>query len=100
MQICSKYLDFLSDFERKIEIQIESSNDIEIYYDVVIYPWIMDKSECTCQGFKYRHTCSHIEIARENYFCEWNQIDCEDKQNEHQREQHICPRCQAPTRDI
>ena len=81
-------------------MQIESSSEEDSYYNVTIYPWMMDRSSCTCKGFRYRYMCSHVESVYENYFCEWNQIDCEDRQNEHQRENHICPRCGADTRDF
>lgn len=96
MKICSKYLDLISDYDKSINIQIESSTDEDKYYNVTIYPWQRVNSKCTCAGYRYRHTCSHIEQVYDNYFCDWNEIDGSEKQNE----QGICPRCGAPTNTI
>ena len=46
------------------------------------YDW-----SCTCQGFKFRHKCKHIEEAKKHY-CGWDEfIDGGEPVNK------LCPKC-------
>ena len=96
MEICSKYFDIISEFERVIEIELPSSSNPDIYYDVKVYPWLMNNSSCTCKGYQFRHKCSHIDQVYNNYFCDWS----EGLEKERQVENGICPKCGSHTRDI
>lgn len=100
MQICSKFLDLISDFEKKIEIQIESNTKSDVVYDVTVYPWMLENSICDCEGYKFRHKCSHIEQVYNHYFCDWSEAEAKEKQDNEQRSKHICPKCGSDTRDI
>ena len=54
---------------------------------------------CTCKGFQFRKTCSHIKTAEKEYWCGWDQFIHEgDVVREKGRIK--CPRCGAEAEPI
>ena len=54
--------------------------------------------DCTCQGFRFRRTCKHIEAAKKKQ-CDWHQYihGGEPKMVDNDTEKvPVCPKCGRP----
>ena len=77
-------------------IRVESSNE-DVFYTIMVCPWGDEQDHiCECAGYTYRGSCRHQTIA-EKYRCGWKDIESENKQNDNEKENKICPQCGGHT---
>jgi len=56
-----------------------------------LYPTSRHTENCTCEGFKFRGDCKHINLAREKLCNYHEQVDGSPDVD------GVCPRCGSPT---
>lgn len=67
------------------------SNPGKIY--TVVTATILNDAFCTCPGWQFRGTCTHIDQAENDHACEWFAGPGEDRPD-------LCPLCGEPTIDF
>ena len=82
---------------RKFKIRVPSNSEDGVFHEVSGEVGDLGAINCTCKGFKFRKTCSHVEVIFE--VCGWAEGEAEESQNGRQRQLRICPRCGSETLD-
>lgn len=54
---------------------------------------------CTCQGFRFREDCKHVNQARQSV-CHWNGFYDEGEPTVDEDSVHLCPNCGAPCKSV
>lgn len=62
---------------------------------VVVSSTILNDEFCTCPGWQFRGTCSHIDHAKGKEFCDWYGGLSEDNPGV-----NTCPQCGGTTEDF
>lgn len=89
-QVCSRST-------RTLVIEVPSKGG-DKSYTVKVYVPAEGGYSCSCPGFNFRKTCTHVEDDIEE--CGWTEGLGPEPQNGRQKQLGICPRCGDPTEKV